>query len=68
MPIFCMFGSVVDRVNEQQELLLRRDSLQCCDCLCEPEPECSNKIFHVLIDRQKRIAQAIARKLVDDVN
>ena len=64
-----MFGSVVYGIYEQQELFpAARSSSQCGDSLSEPDSEGFDKLFHVLVDRQKRIAQALARKVVDDVD
>ncbi|MDZ4856302.1 MAG: hypothetical protein SGJ26_15845 [Nitrospirota bacterium] len=66
--VFCMFGGVVYGINEQQELFPAGSSLQCGNRLSEAEPESFDELFHVLVDWQERITQAIARKVVDDVD
>ena len=66
--ILRLLGSIVYRINEQQELFPARSSLQCGGSLSKSAPESFDKLLYVLVDRQKRIAQAIAGKVVDDVD
>ena len=66
--VFRMLSGIVYSIDEQEELFVARTSLKCCNCLNEPAPESFDKLFHVLIYWQERIAQANYCEIVDDVD
>jgi hypothetical protein len=55
-----MYGGVIYRIDEEQELLPSRSSLQCSHRLSEPNPESFDKLIYIRADWQEWIAQAIA--------